>query len=82
LRVNKSNLAKLESVCKDYLEGNLLNRFPEDFDIKFSAGTGLTALKSSESRSTRGYLDEPPSCFHMLVRGGVRTQGLLAAIIL
>ncbi len=38
MRIDKSNLAKLESEYKGYLEGELLEKFLEDFDIKFSVG--------------------------------------------
>ncbi|MBS7649066.1 MAG: TIM barrel protein [Candidatus Bathyarchaeia archaeon] len=57
MRVDKSNLAKLESAYKGYLEGDVLDRFLEDFDIKFSAGH-WAAGDFMDRFATKGYFPE------------------------
>ncbi len=57
MRINESNLAKLESEYKGYLEGELLDRFFEDFDIKFSAGH-WAAGDFKDRFATEGYFPD------------------------
>jgi len=54
LRVDKSSLAKLESEYKGYLEGERLNRFFKEFDIKFAAGH-WSAGDFLDRFATKGY---------------------------
>jgi xylose isomerase len=60
LKVNKSNLARLESDYKGYLEGDLLDKFFDDFDIKFSAGH-WSAGDFLDRFATKGYFPEVDS---------------------
>jgi xylose isomerase len=57
LKINKSNLARLESVYRGYLEGELLDKFFEDFDIKFAAGH-WSAGDFMDRFATKGYYPE------------------------
>lgn len=38
MEVNSLNLVKLEKEYKDYLEGNIIDRFFDDFGINFASG--------------------------------------------
>lgn len=60
VKVNKSNLAKLETEYKGYLEGEALDRFFEDFDIKFAAGH-WSAGDYLDRFATKGYFPEMDS---------------------
>lgn len=60
MKVNKSNLARLESDYKGYLEGDLLDKFFDDFDIKFSAGH-WSAGDFLDRFATKGYFPEVDS---------------------
>jgi len=57
LKVSRNNLAKLETEYKGYLEGELLDRFFKDFDIKFAAGH-WSAGDFIDRFATKGYFPE------------------------
>ncbi|MEM1997683.1 MAG: TIM barrel protein [Candidatus Bathyarchaeia archaeon] len=67
LRVDKSRLLKLESEYKGYLEGERLNRFFEEFGIKFSAGH-WSAGDFMDRFGTSGYFPELDSSIEAQLR--------------
>ncbi|MEM2342087.1 MAG: TIM barrel protein [Candidatus Bathyarchaeia archaeon] len=85
MRINKSNLAKLESKYKGYLEGELLDKFFEDFDIKFSAGH-WSAGDFLDRFATRGYFPEIDSRIEAqierIAKAGIRGVELHDALFL
>jgi len=67
LRVDKDRLVKLESVYRGYLEGDLLDKFLDDFDIKFASGH-WSAGDFMDRFATKGYFPEIDSSIEAQLR--------------
>ena len=67
MRIDESNLAKLESTYRGYLEGDLLEEFFRDFDIKFASGH-WAAGDFKDRFATEGYFTELDSSIEAQLR--------------
>ncbi|MEM2091847.1 MAG: TIM barrel protein, partial [Candidatus Bathyarchaeia archaeon] len=67
MRVDKARLVKLESVYRGYLEGDLLDKFLDDFDIKFASGH-WSAGDFMDRFATKGYFPEIDSSIEAQLR--------------
>ncbi|MEM3745091.1 MAG: TIM barrel protein [Candidatus Bathyarchaeia archaeon] len=67
MRVDKNRLSKLESTYRGYLEGDLLNEFFKDFDIKFASGH-WSAGDFMDRFATKGYFPELDSSIESQLR--------------
>ncbi|MEM2636755.1 MAG: sugar phosphate isomerase/epimerase family protein [Candidatus Korarchaeota archaeon] len=63
MKITKSNLSKLETEYKGYLEGETLLKFMEEFDIKFAAGHWC-AGDFMDRFATNGYFPNIASDVH------------------
>lgn len=67
MKISRNSLAKLETEYRGYLEGELLDRFFKDFDIKFAAGH-WSAGDFIDRFATKGYFPELDSSIEAQLR--------------